>query len=199
MKRTLAAGLFALTCVGFSSFPGCNPHQAVNAEARTTFLNVDDMIEMTDKMAQSIIKDPQIHEASTRGALKIVIKPVINESNEIIRDNRRELFVARLQGLLTKHAALREKFVWVMNREDFMKLRAQEFPESQLGPTEDRIQPEYALYATFLADTNVTRNRRSDTYLCQYKLTRISGNNTNEILWTDQFETSKQIKKNFLD
>jgi hypothetical protein len=154
---------------------------------------------MTNQMAQSITSDPEVMRAAQAGPLKIVIKPVQNQTNEIIRDNRKELFVARLQGLLAAQPALKDRFVWVLNREDYDKLRAEEIPESQLGPVETRVQPEYALWATFLADTNVTRNQRGDTYLCQYKLTKLSGNEAGVQLWIGQYETSKHIKKGLLD
>ena len=61
------------------------------------------------------------------------------------------------------------------------------------------IQPDYALWADFLADTNAGRKTRSDTYLCQYKLTRLTGGRAGATLWTGQYETSKHIKKGLLD
>ena len=78
-------------------------------------------------------------------------------------------------------------------------VRRQELPEAKLGPSEDRVVPEYAMYAEFLADTRVTRDARRDTYLCAYKLTRISGNGAGAILWEDQYEASKAVTKGFLD
>jgi hypothetical protein len=191
--RRAAAALFLCTVAAACSGP------AVNPDAKTTFLNADDMQTMTNQMAQSIVSDPEIMRAAQAGPLKIVIKPVQNQTNEIIRDNRKELFVARLQGLLAGQPALRDRFVWVLNREDYDKLRAEEIPESQLGPVETRIQPEYALWATFLADTSAGRSQRADTYLCQYKLTKLSGNDAGIQLWIGQFETSKHIKKSLLD
>jgi hypothetical protein len=150
-------------------------------------------------MAQSIMSNQLVQEEMARGALRIVVKPVSNETSEIITDNRKEMFVHRLQGLLSQNEALRSRFTWCVNRDDYQKLRAEEIPESELGPTEDRIQPDYALYARFLSDTNATTKARSDMYLCQYQLTRISGAGTGEILWTGQYITSKQVKKGFLD
>jgi hypothetical protein len=177
---------------------GCanNGGEAVNREAKSTFLNAADMVTMTDQMAASIVADPYIQNEWKKGPMKVVIKPVINETNEIIRDNRKELFVARLQGLLATKPQLRDKFVWVINREDYEKLRAQEV---ETGPSEDRIKPEFALYAHFLADTRATSKTRGDIYLCQYKLLRLSGAEEGVELWTGQYETSKNIKKGMLD
>lgn len=179
---------------------GCSG-QAVNKNAQTTFLNSDDMVAMTDKMAASIMGDPEILQAvqAQNGPLKIVIKPVENDTNEIITDNRKELFVARLRALLSSKPQLRDRFVWVINKSDYDKLRAEELPADQISENEYRVVPEYALYATFLADTNVSRKQRGDTYLCDYKLTRLTGPQAGVELWADHFETSKHIKKSILD
>jgi hypothetical protein len=179
---------------------GCtagNPDQAVNRDAKTTFLTATDMTTMTDQMAAAIVADPYIQAEWKKGPMRVVIKPVINETNEIIRDNRKELFVARLQGLLATRPQLRDKFVWVINREDYEKLRAEEVDVT--GPSEDRVQPEYALYAHFLADTHAAAKTRGDVYLCQYNLLRLQGAETGAQLWTGQYETSKHIKKGLLD
>jgi PBP1b-binding outer membrane lipoprotein LpoB len=190
-------GLFCAALLG-AALAGCNK-DAINRDAKTSFLTADDMKAMTDQMAQSIIGNPVVQQEMARGPMRIVVKPVINETSEIITDNRKEMFVHRLQGLLSQDDAMRGRFTWCVNRDDYQKLRAEEIPEAQLGPTEDRIQPDYALYARFLSDTNTTTKARSDMYLCQYQLTRISGAATGEIVWTGQYITSKQVKKGFLD
>ncbi|HUO09198.1 MAG TPA: hypothetical protein VM008_12905 [Phycisphaerae bacterium] len=190
----MAIRVFCVLCFAFCVFlAGCSS-EAVSKDAKTTFLNADDMQAMTDKMAASIMGDPYILQEMQKGPMKIVIKPVENQTNEIIRDNRRELFVHRLQGLLATKPSLRDKFVWVVNRSDYEKLRAEEIPD--VGPSEDRILPEYALWATFLADTRATSKGRSDIYLCQYKLTNLQ---TGAELWTGQYETQKAIKAGLLD
>ncbi len=175
---------------------GCQS-TAVNRERQTTQLDSYDMVAMTNKMAASILADGRVQAAMAGGPLKIVIKPVTNLTNDVIPDNEAEVFVARLQGLLAKQPTLADRFVWCINRADYEKLRKQELPG--LGPSEDRVVPEFALYAEFLADTRVTRDARRDTYLCAYKLTRISGSGAGAILWEDQYETSKAVTKGFLD
>ncbi|HVT82464.1 MAG TPA: hypothetical protein VHM90_17620 [Phycisphaerae bacterium] len=188
----LAALTFAATLAG------CN-NTAVNVDRKTTFLNSDDMVTMTNRMAQSIIADPRIQAESAKGPLKIVIRPVDNLTDEIIPGNEAELFVARLQGLLASRPELANRFIWCVNRSDYAKLQAERVPESKIGPSEDRVQPEYQLYAEFRSATNVTRKTRSDTYLCHYKLTRISNGGEGLLLWLGEYETSKAIKKGFLD
>jgi len=189
----LISGICVFSFVFCICAAGCSG-PAVSKDAKTTFLNSDDMVTMTNQMASSMMGDSYVQREMAKGPLTVVIKPVENQTNEIIVDNRKELFVNRLQGLLAGQPALRDKFVWVMNKSDFEKLRAEEVPD--VGPSEERIQPEYALWAIFLADTQATSKGRSDLYLCQYKLTNLL---TGEELWTGQYETSKTVKKALLD
>src|SRR5438552_19146076 len=76
-------------------------------ENRTTFLSADDLVAMTDQMATSLASDSKV--AALPGPLTIVIQPVINETNEILR-NRAEIFVLRVQALLASKPGLRQKF-----------------------------------------------------------------------------------------
>ena len=186
-------------CVAMCLLGGACNSTAVNKDAKTTLLNSGDMVTMTNEMARSMIADSRITAAAAGGPLKIVIRPVDNLTNEILPDNEAEMFVARLQGLLASRPELANKFVWVINRTDYAKLRAEAIPESKLGPSEDRITPEYMLSAEFRSLTDVSRSRRSDTYLCQYKLTKISSGGEGAILWSGGYQTSKEIKKGFLD
>ncbi len=181
-----------------AALAGCNK-DAINTDRQSTFLNADDLKAMTDQMAQSIISDQIVQQEMAQGPLRVVVKPVINETSEIITDNRKEMFVHRLQGLLSQNGAMRGRFTWVINREDYEKLRKEEIPESQLGPTEERVNPDYALYAHFVSDTRATTKTRQDVYLCQYELVRLTGAATGKGVWTGQYETSKNIKKGFLD
>ncbi|HEY4330181.1 MAG TPA: hypothetical protein VGN88_10635 [Phycisphaerae bacterium] len=203
MRRSVVSGyVLGLAVVAMATtgtfLPGCDT-AAVNKDAKTTFLNSDDMVAMTNRMAASIIADQRVQSAASAGPLKIVIMPVDNLTDEIIPGNEKELFVARLQGLLASRPELANRFVWVMNKKDYEKLRGDEIPESKLGPMEERIQPDYALWAEFRSATNVTRSKRSDVYLCQYKLSKISGGAEGAVLWSGEYTTSKEIKKGFLD
>jgi hypothetical protein len=176
---------------------GCET-SAINRDSKTTFLDSNDMLTMTNRMAQSIVADARVQAAWTAGPLKIVIMPVVNQTNEIIPAGQGELFVARLQGLLAQQPALKDKFVWILNRADYERLRATEFGP-QLGPSEAEIQPEYALWAEFHAATDAKKNKRSDLYLCQYKLTKIAGDQTRATIWVGEYQTSKSMKRSLLD
>lgn len=194
------ARLFAALCLTATLFVGgCNT-TAINKNAETSFLTADDLVAMTDKMAQSIVGDPDVAAITRQKPMIIVVKPIANETNEIIRGNQKELYVARLRGLLATKQALRTQFTWVLNKADYQKLQVSEgMSAEQLGPDEGRIQPEYALWGTFYAATDAGGKHRTDTYLCVYRLTKLSGPDAGLELWTDKYETKKSIKKEFLD
>jgi hypothetical protein len=178
---------------------GCN-ETALNSERKTTFLTADDLVAMTDKMAQSILADPQVQAVIAEKPMTIVLKPIQNETNEIIRTGEKQLYVHRVRVLLSTKPELRQKFVFVLNRDDYENLRQQEgVSSSELGLTEERVQPEYALTGTFYANTNITTKNRSDTYLCTFRLTKLQGEATGIQLWEGSYETSKHVKKEFLD
>jgi len=194
IRKIASLALLCAVCI-----PAACNNPAVNKDRKDVFLDANDMETMTNQMAKSIIDDPRIQRAAAQGPLKIVIRPVENLTNEIIPGNECELFVARLQGLLASRPELAGRFVWCVNRADYEKLLREEIPESKIGPSESVVQPEYALYAQFLASTKVSQKSRSDIYLCWYKLTKIGNEDTNLILWSGQYQTSKAIKKGFLD
>jgi hypothetical protein len=175
---------------------GCNA-DAVNKDRQSAFLTADDLVKMTDQMAASIIADTDVQRVTAQKPMIIVLKPIDNQSNEVIRTNELRMYVHRVRALLSKEPALRDRFVFVLNRDDYEALRQQEgLNEAQLGQPETRIQPEYALTGTFYANTNVDLKRRSDTYLCTFRLTNLQNS---QQLWEGSYETSKHIKKEFLD
>lgn len=195
MTCRLAKCLLALPVL----LAGCTT-EAINKDAKTTFLDSNDLVTMTDKMAHSIVADPQVAAVIAQKPMIIVMKPIVNETNEIIRKGEKELYVHRVRVQLSGHPMLRDKFVFVLNRADYEKLRTEEgLNPGELGPDVQRVQPEYALTGTFYVNTNVSTNKRSDTYLCTFRLFKLSGDATGVQLWEDTYETSKHIKKEFLD
>src|SRR5205085_9267641 len=73
LKRLFTAALLAALLP--LSLAGCDSNAA--GQPKTTFLTTDDLIRMTDKMAQEIVANDYLKLQP--GPLKIVIKPVINE------------------------------------------------------------------------------------------------------------------------
>ena len=189
-----AAGLLPLALLAGCSGP------AVNVNAHTTFLTSGDLTTMTDQMAQSIVGDPEVARVVAQKPMIIVMKPVQNDTNEIIPPSEKELYVHRVQVLLASQPLLRDKFVFVLNKADYEKLQQEEgMTPQELGTPEDRVQPEYALTGTFYAATNASRNARTDTYLCTFRLTKLSGADAGIELWEGKYETRKHAVNGLLD
>jgi PBP1b-binding outer membrane lipoprotein LpoB len=175
---------------------GCNG-PAISSHAYNTFLDSDDLIRMTDQMAASISSDPVIAKITAQGPMVIVLSTLKNTTSQIILTSQGDIFLHRLRALLTAQPSLRSRFVFVLDPAAFQRLLSQEgIPASQLGPQEDRLQPQYALQAVFYSDTNVSSQYRSDYYLCTFFLTNII---TGQIVWEGSYETKKAQKNGFLD
>lgn len=169
---------------------------AINVRARSTFLDSHDLVNMTDKMAASIASDSIIAQITARHPMVIVLTPLKNETNEIIPTGQGDTFLHRVRVLLTAHPSLRSRFVFVLNPATFNRLQKQEqIPPAQLGPRESRVLPQYALQATFYADTHVAPKYRSDYYLCTFFLTNI---HSGHMIWEGSYETKKTVHSSIL-
>lgn len=162
---------------------------------KSTALSGIDLVQMTDDMAMKIAGDPDVQlEIENVGPLKIVVEPVENAMTaEVLPRGPAEAFTGRVRSLLSRHSP--QRFVWVMNRDAFYRMRDQEL-DFDLGPSPDAINPEYALTAKFSSLTSEDAKRRSAYYLCVYQLTDLS---KRRILWTDKYEVKKKTVKGFLD
>ena len=188
--RSLVIGYLSLV---IALVGGCS--SAVQSGTNTA-LSGDDLVKMTDDMAMKLVADSNVQAAIAKdGALKIVVMPVVNDMRaEVLPRGPAEAFTARLRTLLAKHAP--EKFLWVMNRDAFYNLRGRELDNVDLGPEPDRVQPQYALTATFSSLADEDPKRRSSYYLCRYDLTSLSDRH---VLWTDAYEVKKVAVKGFGD
>src|SRR4051812_31945813 len=161
-----------------------------------TALSGIDLQQMTNQMSMSIMASPNVQQAiAEKGKLKVVVEPVENlMTAEILPRGPAEAFTARVRALLAQHAP--DQFEWIMNRDAYYRLRAQERETIDLGPNPEAIQPKYALHARFYSITNETSKSRSSSYLCVYELTDLQSRGS---LWTDKYEIQKSAVKGFLD
>jgi hypothetical protein len=166
------------------------------SSGHNTALDSVDLVSMTDQMATSMATDPRVNQEFTaHGPLTIVCEPVDNQlTGEIIPHGQAEAYTARVRTLLSHKAP--DRFVWIMNRDEFYDLRGQELSGVSLGPAPDSIQPRYALHAVFQSLTNEDSEHRSSYYLCVYRLTDLD--NRTE-LWSGKYEVKKNEVKGFLD
>ena len=191
-SQILTLGLLVLRARGCATGP--------DPKAKNTALDAGNLVEITQKMAQSLAVEPRVQAVIQKeGPLKVVVEPVENHLRaEVLPRGPADAFTARLRVLLSKSAP--DSFTWIMNRDAFNSLRKKELenPASHLdlGPSPESIQPRYALYAEFHSLANEDSEHRSSDYLCVYKLTDLQ---SRVILWTDKYELKKVAVKGFLD
>jgi hypothetical protein len=178
-----ATGMLAAAVI----FAGCSAPQP-----RTTFLNSVDLVEMTDRMAQSFAADPEIEaSASSEAPMVISIHRVVNQTNQIIPDREKWLYVARLRAMLSQSSLTRDlRTIWVIPPQQWARLIDELGPE----PPDLRTPPTHELTATFYALTNTVGisgggpGGRSDAYFCSYELVDL---HSGRIVWEDKWEVKR--------
>ena len=158
-----------------------------------------DLRAMAEQMTQSITADPEVQAVLEEpGPMRIVVLPVRNRlTGEVLPPGQQQAFVGKLRVELAR--ARPQAFTWIMNRDDFYKLRARELETGEgldLGPAPEAVNPEYALQATFRSLTKDTKRVRSSYYSCLFELTDLQQRTT---LWTDDYQVKKSGSKGFLD
>ncbi len=188
-------GLFFMAMV-LLGLAGCGG-PALNPDMHNTFLDSHDLVVMTDKMASSIASDPAIARLTAQGPITIVLTPLQNKTDQIIPRHQGDIFLHRVRALLTAHQSLRRQFRFVLNRDTYQRLAAnQQIKMGGLGPNVNRLRPGYALQATFYSDNKVSPEYRSAYYLCTFFLTNIV---TGQIIWEGSYETKKAVHSGLLD
>jgi hypothetical protein len=193
-KRSGRKVLLLWCCALLACAQGCTT--AVQS-GYSTALDGTDLVAMTDDMSMKIMADPDVQAAISRdGQLRVVVQPVENlMTAEVLPRGPAETFTARIRSLLSKHAP--DKFLWVMNRDAFYRLRGRELDGGvELGPAPEAVNPKYALTAKFSSLTDENSKRRRSYYLCVYELANLEDRS---VLWTDKYEVQKTVVKGFLD
>ncbi len=157
-------------------------------KARTTFLNSVDLIEMTDRMAESFAGDQDMSARTPQSEQWIVsIARMQNLTNQVIPDRERWLYIARLRAQLQQsEIARRRNIIWIIPPERWPIVQA------ELGdmPLELRRKPTHELTAQFGALTATSGRGRSDVYLCEYQLIDL---HDGRIVWSDKWEVKRSI------
>ena len=116
MKSKMAAGrliLLAGTGLGACSGP------AINNDSKNSFLNADDLIHMTDRMSVSMASNADVARVTAQKPMVIVMRPIVNDTNEIIPAREKQMYVARVRVQLSSKPLLADRFTWVLNRTDY--------------------------------------------------------------------------------
>jgi hypothetical protein len=191
MKRVGAAGVLS-TLLMVPMLGSCASDVTRVAQSRR--LDDVDLVRMTDRMAMSLAADAEVLSATSAGRIAVVMLPVRNRlTGQVLPPGEAQAFVARVRVLLSRSA--RDRFLFVLNRDDFDALRQAELAED-LGPSPEAINPTHALTATFLSLDSSAGRRDATYYLCQYELTDLSDR---RVLWAEKYEVKKKSVGEFLD
>jgi hypothetical protein len=157
---------------------------------QTTFLRSVDLIDMTDKMAQSFANNDVIGKRTPSDTPWVIsINRVANNTNQIIPDREKWLYVGRLRAVLAQSDLAKQRsIVWVIPPERW-PIVAEELGVSK-EPYGLRMNPTHQLTADFGALTNTSGKGRSDAYVCDYQLFDL---NSGTIMWEDKWEVKRAI------
>ena len=166
--------------------PGCGGPPT----ARTTFLRSVDLVDMTDRMAQSFAGDDIVGRREADDEPWIIsIHRVVNHTNQIIRDSEKWLYLARLRGQLAQSELANERsMIWIIPPERW-PIVAEELGVSE-EPYGLRMDPTHLLTAEFHALTQTSGRGRSDAYVCSYQLLDLD---TGTIVWEDTWEVKRAV------
>jgi hypothetical protein len=173
--------LIAAVCVTLGACGGA-------PKVRTTFLTSVDLVEMTDRMAQSFAQDQVIGSRTSQSRPWVIsIDRIHNFTNQIIPERQKWLYIGRLRGALAQSDIARSRnIIWIVPPGQWARL------QEELGdePPELRMKPTHSLTGQFDALTNTSGQGRSDTYLCSYFLFDLT---TGVEVWRDKWEVKRSI------
>jgi hypothetical protein len=153
--------------------------------ANTTFLRSVDAVDMTDRMARSFAADADIGGGTEPWIISL--HRVANQTNQLIPEREKWLYMGRLRALLATSGLTRERnIVWVIPPERWPMVA------EELGVSEEpyglRLDPTHLLTAEFHALTVTSGRGRSDTYVCDFQLLDLA---TGVIAWEDAWEAKR--------
>lgn len=163
---------------------------AAPPQVRTTFLGSVDLVNMTDRMAESMATDDVI---SARGPdddpWVFSIYRVVNRTNQVIPDREKWAYVGRLRAQLQQSRFAREhSIIWVIPPERW-PIVAEALGDADVPP-ELRMTPTHQVTAEFHALTATSGAGRSDAYLCDWQLIDLD---FGTIVWEDAWEVKRAV------
>ncbi len=160
-------------------------------QRHTTRLDADDLIAMTDRMAESLLGAETIASRTADSPRWIVsVDRVTHRTSDVIPHRELWAFMGRLRAMLNQSPALRQRnIVFVLSPEQAKAMGKRH----AAGP---RARPTHALAATFTSLTRDTRTVRSDTYLCAYQLIDLV---SDAVVWEDHYEVKRTVMRDEWD
>lgn len=153
-----------------------------------TGVESQDLVVVTDKMARSIVRIPEI--ANAQGTPRVVLLPVENDTRFPIKT---DMFLTRIRGQLNEKAAGRVRFlardqIAALERERALKQTGQVTSSSDPNVVEFR-GADFFLTGKLQSLTTRTSKGTSDYVLYSFQLIDAR---TSDIVWEGQDEIKKQ-------
>lgn len=167
-------------------FTGC----AAPPQARTTFLNSADLVNMTDRMAESFTRDSVIGRRSSDDEPWVIsVYRVVNHTNQIIPERERWMYIGRLRALLAQtDVSQHRNLIWIVPPERWPMIAR------ELGTSDEpyglRMNPSHQLTAEFHTLTHTSAAGRSDAYHCSFQLVDLR---SGTITWEDSWEVKRAV------
>lgn len=192
----LAVGLASTFLVGCASTGVKNPSGVSVTEmradeagfVRSTGVESQDLVTVTDRMARSILSVPEITQA--KGVPRIVLEPVVNDTRFPIN---KDMFLTRIRVQLNKNAMNKVRFLAreqmaALEREQALKQSGQVTSSSDPNVVEFK-GADFFLTGKLQGLTTRTSAGTSDYVLYSFQLIDAR---TSDIVWEDSAEIKKQ-------
>ncbi len=157
---------------------------------RDTGLQSKDLINATDKMAASILGDPDINARQTR--MIIVVDHITDGTVNTGHRFNLDIFLARLKVTLQQKG--RGRITLVANRDELHALQSRELEGTggdemgqgggNKGAGPAGLQPDYALNGK-ISELN---GGGTSYFFCEFNLTGLKGTDARQIVWSDAYE-----------
>ncbi len=161
---------------------------AMPTHPRTPFLRSVDLVDMTNNLSESFAHDEIINSRTSDDSPWVIsLNDVVNNTQQIIPESERWLYVARLRSRLAQSdCSARHNMIWVVPPEGIQRIDDENTGSSSLA--EQRLTPTHLLTGEFVALTNTSHTGRSDTYVCDYQLVDLQ---SGLIVWEDAWEVKR--------
>ena len=173
----------------FAGGVGCDTYEderppVDQLDDRDSGLQSKDIVNATDQMAASILRDDNINARSEQ--LIIVVDRMDDETTTSFP---KDIFLRRLKTAMGKQA--RGRVQLVENRERLRAMQSRELEggavdmgQGGAAPGPAGLQPDYALNGRITE----LRKRGTSYFYCEFNLTGLKGEDARRIVWTDAFE-----------
>lgn len=179
-RRALQIGVAAMVvCVlacGCSSGP------------RSTRLQEDDFVAITDAMAESLATSDFLKGRTSHSPeIVLTLQKILNLSTDLIPEGERWYLIERVFDSVPIQTLRRDKNIRVIRPADHVKAGKDKGLFIQTGDVV--AMPTHVLTATFRTITRSGGNSRTEVYGCQYEIVQLT---TGDVVWSEMFEFKRQ-------